>query len=222
MQYVKLTKKFITQHLMPHLSQSHVGRPPKVPLWRVVKAIIYKLRTGTQWNELPVRQFFSRILMSWQSVRYHFEKGSRDNSWKRLWQSLLMLYRSELDMSSVELDGTHTPVKKGGEQVAYQKRKSCKTTNVLILTDCQGIPIAMSDPVAGNHHDLFEIEKSMQKIFDDLAACRLAVDGLFLNADAGFDSEKMRTICEQAGICANIDINKRNAKKTDYEYSTER
>jgi len=83
--YVKLTKKFITENLMPHLSQTHMGRKPKVRLWRTVKAIIYKLKTGTQWRELPVAQFGSRILMTWQSVYYHFRKWTDNGSWKNLW-----------------------------------------------------------------------------------------------------------------------------------------
>ena len=41
--------------------------------------------------------------------------------------------------------------------MAYQGRKKCKTTNALFLTDRQGIPLAMSNPVGGNHHDLLLI-----------------------------------------------------------------
>ena len=82
--YVKLTKKFITENLLPHLSQTHMGRKLKVPLWRTVKAIIYRLKTGCQWRELPVAQFGSRILMTWQSVYYHFRKWTDNGSWKTL------------------------------------------------------------------------------------------------------------------------------------------
>jgi len=56
--YVKLTKKFITNYLLPHLSQTNLGRKTKVPLWRTIKAIIYRLKTGTQWRELPIKRWF--------------------------------------------------------------------------------------------------------------------------------------------------------------------
>ena len=46
---------------------------------------------------------------------------------------------------------------RGGESVEYQGRKKRKTTNALYLTDRQAIPLAMSEPVAGNHNDLFDI-----------------------------------------------------------------
>ena len=216
--YVKLTKKFITKNLLPNLSQTHLGRKTKVPLWRIVKAIIYRLKTGTQWRELPVGYFCSRILIRWQSIYYHFNKWSKDGSWKNLWTALLRSNKSSLDMSSVQLDGSHTPAKRGGEEVDYQHRKKCETTNMLFLTDRQGIPLAASDPTAGNHHDLFEIKKALSKILADLELAGISSNGLFLNADAGFDCTTFRELCDSYYIFANVDMNKRNSKDADYEY----
>jgi transposase len=216
--FVKLTKKFITENLLPYLKQTHLGRKTKTHLWRTIKAIIYRLKTGTQWRELPLAQFGSRILMTWQSVFYHFNKWSKDGSWKNLWTNLLKKYKSSLDMSSVQFDGSHTPAKRGGEEVEYQGRKSCKTTNMLFLTDKSGMPLAISDPVSGNHHDLFEIEKQTSKMVADLELATISCNGLFLNADAGFDSFSFREFCDSLFIIANIDINKRNSKNPDYDY----
>ncbi len=213
--YVKLSKKFITKNLLPYLSQSHLGRKTKVPLWRIVKAIIYRLKTGCQWRELPVSAFCSRILITWNSIYYHFRKWSKDGSLKRMWTNLLALNKAGLDMSSVQFDGSHTPAKRGGEAVAYQSRKKAKTTNALFLTDKQGIPLAMSEPVEGNHNDLFNIEFFFTKMLADLKASQIQINGLFLNADAGFDSEGFRALCWSNDINANIDFNKRNSKSTD-------
>lgn len=71
-------------------------------------------------------------------------------------------------MSSVDLDGSHTRSTKGGESVGYQGRKKSSTTNALYLTDRRVIPLAISEPVSGEHHDLYEIEKSMSGIFETL------------------------------------------------------
>ncbi|MEL7120628.1 MAG: transposase, partial [Bacteroidota bacterium] len=208
---VNLSKKFITKNLLPHLSSSNLGRKPKVPLWRIVKAIIYRLKSGCQWRELPMAIFCRRIIVSWNTVYYHFSKWSKDGSWKQLWINLLSLEREKLDMSSVQLDGTHTPAKRGGEAVAYQGRKKSKTTNVLILADKQGLPLAISDPMAGNHNDLFDIEFLFNKMIQDLAQSQIKVNGLFLNADAGFDSQQFRRPCYTNDIIANVDFNKRNS-----------
>lgn len=40
-----------------------------------------------------------------------------------------------MDLSSSDLDGSHTKALKGGEQVGYQGRKKRKTTKTLYLTD---------------------------------------------------------------------------------------
>lgn len=213
--YVNLPKKFITQNLLCHLSQTKLGRKPKVPLWRIVKAIIYRLKSGCQWREIPIRCFFDKLLISWKSIYYHFRKWTKDGSWKQMWTILLASNKERLDMSSVQLDGSHTPAKRGGEAVGYQGRKKSKTTNALFLTDKNGLPLAMSKPVSGNHNDLFEIKKSFSKMLADLAASGINSNGLFMNADAGFDSENFREICFANEIIDNIDFNKRNSKNTD-------
>lgn len=212
---LKLSKKSINQKLVPHLSKGKRGPKCKVGLWRIVRAILKRLKTGMQWRELPMRELFGRHTISWKTVFYYFSKWSKDGSWYRLWTALLEISKSILDMSSVSLDGSHTRVKRGGEAVGYQGRKKAKTTNMLFLTDKQGIPLACGDPVAGNHNDLFEIEKSMSKIIKTLVDSQILYEGLFMNADAGFDSQNLRRLCEELDIIANFDINKRNLKNLD-------
>jgi hypothetical protein len=115
-------------------------------------------------------------------------------------------------MSSVQLDGTHTSAKRGGEAVAYQGRKKCKTSNMLILSDLNGIPIACSDQISGNHNDAFELDKNFNDMTDSLRKSDIRIDGLFLNADAGFDTKAFRNCLFKHDIIDNIDQNKRNGK----------
>ena len=181
----------------------------------MVEAILYRLKTGCQWRMLPMKQFF-RESYRWQSVYYHFQKWSKDGSWQQAWQSILYNHRHLLDLSSVQLDGTHTPTKRGGQAVAYQGRKEAKTSNMLILTDNQGVPLTCSNPVSGNHNDAFNLVPVAKKMFTDLATSKIYADGLFLNADAGFDTEEFRRYCSGAEIIGNIDQNKRNGSKNEY------
>ena len=153
---------------------------------------------------------FNGHLTSWKSVYHYFSKWCKDGSWYRLWTVVLSLCRDLLDMSSVEFDGSHTPAKRGGQQVGYQGRKKAKTTNILFLTDRQGLPLACSDPMSGEHHDVFEIEKNVSKMVATLQQADIVTDGLFLNGDAGFDAEKMRKICAHYDIIPNIARNKKN------------
>jgi transposase len=181
----------------------------------VIQAIIYRLKTGCQWRQLPMKEFF-RTSYRWQSVYYHFQKWSKDGSWEKVWQTLLEKYKYLLDMSSVQLDGTHTSVKRGGKAVGYQGRKKNKTTNMLILTDSKGIPLACSDPIAGNHHDSYELVKHVEQMRIAIESSQISTDGLFLNADAGFDTKEFRGYCNQHEIIGNIDQNKRNGEQNEY------
>ncbi|MDO5616593.1 MAG: transposase [Cruoricaptor ignavus] len=45
----------------------------------------------------------------------------------------------------------------------------------------------------------------------------IGTEGLFLNADAGFDSENVRVYCAKNQIIGNIDFNKRNGTISDRE-----
>jgi transposase len=150
------------------------------------------------------------VTLSWQSVYHHYRKWCLSGTWLDCWTNLLQRHRGELDLSSVDLDGSHTPAIRGGQDVEYQGRKKRRTTNALYLTDRQGLPLAMSEPVAGNHNDLYNIEVQFEVVTATLDKAGIPVEGLFLNADAGFDSREFRESCAKRDINANICFNKRN------------
>ena len=52
---IKLKKKEIEHSLVPYLSQGNRRPKPAVGVWRVVRAILYRLKTGCQWRELSVK-----------------------------------------------------------------------------------------------------------------------------------------------------------------------
>lgn len=175
-----MSKSKISKFFVQYLHHSRTGRKISVPMWKIVKAILYKLKTGVQWKHLPLRQFFGFTRYSWQSAYYHFNKWSQTGVWEESYKNLLADNKSKLDMSVINLDGTHTPAKRGGESVGYQGRKKCKTSNMLILTDKQGVPIGWTNPISGNHHDSFELRNFASKIFRDMEEIGLSFEGLFL------------------------------------------
>jgi len=210
-----MTKSEINEFFVQQMPKISNGRNLKVPMWKIVKAILYKLKTGVQWRQLPLREFFGFARFSWQSVFYHFNKWSKTGIWKKCYQQLLLNNRLHLDLSSVNFDGTHTRVKRGGQEVGYQGRKKSKTTNLLILTDDQGVPVGWSEPISGQHHDSYELAKTASEIFDQMEEVDLPCNGLFLNADAGFDVAKFKALCLEKDIIFNIDKNKRRGKSND-------
>ena len=213
-----MSKDMINAHIVQHLSQAQRCLICRVELWEVVNAIFYKLKTGIQWHLLPVKSLISSSSYSWNAVYYHFRKWCQDGSWRKAWLAILASYKSLLDLSTSQLDGSHSPAKRGGEAVAYQGRKKCKTTNILLLTDRNGLTVACAQPVDVNHNDLKQIEIQIKEIVDQLSQARIPVEGLFLNADSGFDSKKLRQILEKHGIMLNAPLNKRNAHSLDADF----
>lgn len=216
--YSILDKDTIEMEIVAHLPKTKRGFRPTVPLVEIVNAVLYKLKTGVQWRELPVKALFEGEVLSWQTVYYHYRKWCLDASWEQCWIKLLKKHKSQFDLSSVDLDGSHTPALRGGQGAGYQGRKKRKTTNALYLTDRQGLPLAMSEPVSGNHNDLYDIEVQFETVTATLEDADISVDGLFMNADAGFDCAQLRKCCESKEINANICFNKRNGNVERDEY----
>jgi hypothetical protein len=50
---------------------------------------------------------------------------------KRVWQHSIEAVLPVLDVSELNLHGSHVMAVKGGESVAYQGRKKAKTSNIL-------------------------------------------------------------------------------------------
>lgn len=208
--YKVLDKDIIENEILPHLSTAKRGFETKSCLVEVINSILYKLKTGVQWHMLPVKSLFSDVVLSYKTVYWHFRKWSKNGEWENSWLHILENYKSILDLSTSSIDGSHTRALRGGEEVEFQTRKMSKTTNALYLADNQGIPIAISSPVSGNHHDLYQIGSHLDELFQTLGKVNIATDGLFINADAGFDSKEFRGKCFEYGMIPNMAINPRN------------
>ena len=157
-----VTEEQFRDYILPHLTTARRGYVSKTPLRGIVNLILYRLHTGCQWDRLPVSREASererRNEPSWQAVYDHWRKWSADGSLERIWQSSIEHIRHELNMTQMNLDGSHAIAKKGGESVAYQRRKRAKTSNILLLTDKNGYLIACTRIVAGHHHDAFNLK----------------------------------------------------------------
>jgi len=150
--------------------------------------------------------------ISHDAVYYHFRKWSRDGSLEKVWQSSIMKIKGQLNLSELNLDGTHIIAKKGGESVAWQGRKRAKTTNILPITDKEGFIISSTELVAGNHNDAYQLKEHLQTSFKQMKRLGLLFQGAFFNADKAFDTKAARKTCFNHGVIPNIPENKRNRK----------
>ena len=150
--------------------------------------------------------------ISYQAVYHHFRKWSRDGSLQKVWEHSIVTIADDLNLSELNLDGSHTIAKKGGEALAYQPRKRAKTSNILPITDAQGYIVATTGIIAGNHHDAFDLKPNLQTAFKGLKCLGLVIRGAFFNADSAFDTKAARKTCFNHGVIPNIVENKRNRK----------
>jgi transposase len=212
-----ISKDMIEKWILPQLPVGSRGFETTVPLTEIVECILYRLKTGCQWRELPTKAFFKQKALHWNSVYYYFNKWSKADCWQKIWVNLLSQPLKYVDLSSIELDGSHTPCKNGGEAVGYQGRKAAKTTNALFVSDRQGIILAMATPQAGQHHDLYDIQALFEQMCTLLKQAGIHLKGLFLNADPGFDSVDFGKACQKQEMIANVKPNPRNADASQAE-----
>ena len=184
----------------------------------MVRAVLYRLKTGCQWRLMPVAMFFkAKGKLSWQGVYYHFRRRVRDGSFKKGWVALLKNHHRKPDVSSLQSEGSHTLAKNGGQHSGYQGRKKARTTKGLFLCDKEGLRLAVATPQSGQHHEA----GNRQERFDERCAvwtqAGLDLEGIFVKADSGFDCKVFQTPCEQKAIQANMD-RKERAQKEQIQY----
>jgi transposase len=112
-----VTPEFFHQTILPLIEGSYIwkGRPPKISHYHVFCAILYILRTGTPWRDLP--SFYG----NWHAVYLRFKRGSERGLW---WHILITLQqRRRLKLKIVLGDSTtfkvhrHGGGQKGGSSV---------------------------------------------------------------------------------------------------------
>lgn len=213
-----VSKDMIEACILPYLSSGQRGPEPSVCLCDIVRAILYRLKTSCQWRMLPLGAFFPTGSITWNGVYYYHNKWVEDGSWTKAWIGMLKENKELLDLSSMQLDGSHTPAKKQGEGIGYQGRKSARTTNALFLSDNSGQPLVVGPPQEGNHNDLYKIEALFEQMCALLEQAGIDLRGVFMNADAGFDGVSFRDQCDKKEIEANIATNERGKKQPREEY----
>jgi len=211
-----VTEKQFKQYILPHLSKAKRGYASKTPLLGIFNLILYRLHTGCQWDCLPVsgdaQVRAERDEPSWQAVYYHWSKWSIDGSLERVWRASVLNIQEDLDLTQINLDGSHTIAKKGGQSVSYQGRKRAKTSNILPITDANGFVVASTGIVSGHHNDAFNLTDHLRSAFKTMKRWGLCFKGAIFNADSAFDTRDARKVCFNYQVVPNIYENKRNRK----------
>lgn len=87
--YQVLDKDMIELEIVPYLPKTKRGFKPKAPLHEIVNAVLYNLKTGVQWEYLPVETLFCDEKLHYKTVFGHYRNWCEQDVWKSCWIQLL-------------------------------------------------------------------------------------------------------------------------------------
>jgi transposase len=161
------------EHLLPG-RPSHVGRNSDKGNRLFVEAVIWKLRTGAPWRDLPER------FGDWKNTHKRFSRWAESG----FWESLLKTLADDPDNEYAMIDATIVRAhqhsagarKKGDSNEAIGCSRGGLTTKIDAIVDALGNPLAVS--LTGGHvHDVRRAQLLTQEI-----------EPAALLADKGYDS----------------------------------
>ncbi|MEU6171623.1 IS5 family transposase [Streptantibioticus parmotrematis] len=182
----------------PKRRHRHPGRP-RVPNRAALAGILYVLRTGVAWHDVPAKTVGCSGVTAWRRLRDWTAAGV----WTRLHAALLTeLRRTDLlDLDDCAVDGSHVRALKRGDLVGpspVDRARSGSKHHVIV--DRHGTPLAVT-LTRGNRHDVTQL----LPLLDAIPAIR----GLRgrprrrprrLFADRGYDFDKYRRLLRKRGI----------------------
>jgi transposase len=157
------------------------GRPRK-DMREVLNGVLWILRTGAQWADLPLRY------PPYQTCHRYFQEWCRDGTLKRILHALAedLHERGGIDISEAFIDGTFAGAKKGGSAVGKTKRG--KGTKIMAIADRSGLPIAAGIASASPHETTL-VEETIDNGFLEHAPDRLIGDRAY---DSNALDERLR------------------------------
>jgi transposase len=170
------------------------GRPAK-PNDELLNGILFILKTGCRWQDIPASVCSHHYSSCWRRLRF----WQKHRHLKKSWQQILLLldHEGQIDLSLGNLDGTlvQAPQYAG---VGYDSQHHRYGTNISLLTEKNGLPLT-NMTFKGNRNDIVCAEATMHKL--RVGAKRRVAE---LNADKGYDSKAFREHMAKRGTKTNI------------------
>ena len=169
----------------------------KRDLRMTVEGMLYRMRTGCPWRDLP------KAFGKWSSIYKRFNAWSASGKWLQIFKRLVI----DPDMEWAFIDGSfakahqHSAGAASGTDEAIGKSRGGNTSKIHMVVDAHGLPVEF-EITGGQINDCTQASSLIAK---------LSTAGVVV-ADKGYDSEAIRAqIVEQGGQA--IIPRKRNSVK---------
>ena len=154
--------EFIKLHIPPlPVRVDGKGRP-----WResrdVLNGILWILRTGAHWQEMPDRY------PPYQTCHRRFQRWVKQGVMDCILESLAedLERRGKINLNECFIDGSFSAAKKGGRGVGATKRG--KGTKIMAIADRNGLPVALWATSARPHETKLVEELLIQRSLSTL------------------------------------------------------
>lgn len=181
----------------PPTPRSHGGRP-RIDWRRAIDGIIFRLRSGCQWNKFPERFGSDRSIHRW------FQRWCRNGVFERIWA---VLVRECDDLGAVDwkwqaADGMLGKARFGGKETGKNPTDRGKPgTKKSLLVEGDGGPLAAV--IAGaNVPDFQLLDETIRAVVADRPDPAEVEQHLGL--DAGYDNAPAREVVEGHGYVGHI------------------
>jgi transposase len=184
--------------LPPHPAHPQGGRP-RVDDRKTLTGILFVLKTGIPWEDLPCEMGCGSGMTCWRRLR----DWQADGTWDKIHKILLDKLRGadKINWQRALIDSSFVRAAYGGEGTGPSPVDRSKPgSKHHVITDAQGIPLTSSVTTA-NTNDITE----MAPLFNKLPAVAGKVGHPkkkpeALQGDLGYDSEVHRQALDQMGI----------------------
>jgi transposase len=191
--------------LLPRHRRHRKGGRPWLDDRLVFVGIVYILRTGIAWDNLPTKAFGCSGMTCWRRMR----EWQRDSVWKRLHQVLLDRLNDEdaIDWSRAAVDSGSVAAPRGGTATGRNPTDRGKLgTKRHLVVDAQGIPLAVALSGANEHDSrmLEEIVDAIPPIHHRNRRGRPRRRPEKLHCDKGYDYRRCRRALRRRHIIPRV------------------
>jgi transposase len=189
----------IIEPLLPKWSPSPKGGQPRIPDRNVLIGILFVLKTGIPWEDLPAELGAGCGMTCWRRLR----DWQADGTWDKIHKVLLDRLRGadKINWERAVIDSSSVRAAYGGERTGPSPVDRAKPgSKHHVLTDGHGIPLT-SSVTAANRHDVTELAPLYNAIPPVAGKVgRPKRKPAALLGDRAYDSEPHREGLRQMGV----------------------